>query len=238
MHYQLITEDQGDPCTVGKSTTLFHGLGRSTVFSRFPLQHPREFQVASFSTILLYAQILTNAPTRTSFQWFLSNPAFSSFKKLIVLTLSLRQGLHTMSKSKVVPDVLRNHECKRTALRERPPVPYVPEKDELQEVVSSMKGLQLKTSTGEDTTLHFPVWNICTKKAMLMHVMATLDTIKKRGHFQDYETAQALYVAKKEAAKQAKTGLALFDGVRDGTDKSKKSSKKAKEAEATTKASD
>jgi hypothetical protein len=73
-----------------------------------------------------------------------------------------------MSLSKVVPNGLRNRECKRTILREHPPVPYIPEKDEVQEVVSSMKGLQLKTSFGEDKTLHFPMWNNGTKEAMLM----------------------------------------------------------------------
>jgi hypothetical protein len=36
------------------------------------------------------------------------------------------------------------------------------------------------------------VWNSGIKKAMLMHVMATLDAIKKHGHFQAYKEAQAL----------------------------------------------
>ncbi len=54
-----------------------------------------------------------------------------------------------MSLAKVVLDGLRNCECKRTALRERLPVPYVPEKDEVQEAVSSLKSLQLKTSMGK-----------------------------------------------------------------------------------------
>jgi hypothetical protein len=101
-----------------------------------------------------------------------------------------------------------------------------------------MKGLQLKTSIGEDTTLHFSVWSNGTKEGMLTHVMATLDAIKKHGHFQDYKTGQMLYVAKKEVAKQARAGLSLLDGASNGTDKSNKSSKKAKEAEAATKASD
>jgi hypothetical protein len=62
--------------------------------------------------------------------------------------------------------------------------------------------------------------------------------MKKHGHFQDYKTAQALYVVKEEVAKQAKAGLALPEEACNGTDKSKKFSKKAKEAEATTKAFD
>jgi hypothetical protein len=64
-----------------------------------------------------------------------------------------------------------------------------------------MKGLQIKTSIREDTTLSFSVWDNGTKEAILIHVTATLEAIKKRGHIQAYEEAQALYVAKKEAAK-------------------------------------
>ncbi len=97
-----------------------------------------------------------------------------------------------MSLAKLVPDDLKNRECKSSRLREPPPVPYMPEKNKVQETVSLMKGLQLKTSIGKDTTLHFFVWNSGTKEAMLMHVMATLDAIKKRGHFQAYKETQAL----------------------------------------------
>jgi hypothetical protein len=143
-----------------------------------------------------------------------------------------------MSLAKVVPDGLRNRECKRTAPREHPPVPYVPEKDEVQEAVSTMKGLQTKTSIREDTTFNFSMWNSGTEEAMLMHVTATLDTIKKRGHFEAYKEAQVLYVAKKEVVKQAKAGLSLLDGASKGSEKSKKSSEKAKEPKVTTRASD
>jgi hypothetical protein len=79
-----------------------------------------------------------------------------------------------------------------------------------------MKGLQLKTSISKDTTLHFPVWNSGTKEAMLTHVTATLDVIKKHGHFQEYDTALALYMSKKEAAKQAKASLTFLDGAGKG----------------------
>jgi hypothetical protein len=99
-------------------------------------------------------QILTDTPTRTSFQWFLSNPQLLLFKKLLVSTPSLHQGLHTMSLTKVVPEGLRNRECKRTVLRKCPPVPYVPKLDPVQETVSALKGRRLKTLIGEDTTLH------------------------------------------------------------------------------------
>ncbi len=75
----------------------------------------------------------------------------------------------------------------------------VPEKDEVQEEVSKMKNLQLKTSIDKDTTLNFPVWyGNGTKETMLMLLTVTLDAIKKRGHFKAYNEAQAAYVEQKE----------------------------------------
>jgi hypothetical protein len=62
----------------------------------------------------------------------------SSFKKLIILTPRLLQGLSTMSLAKAVPKGIRDKECKRFALRESSPVPYVLEKDPVQEMASAL----------------------------------------------------------------------------------------------------
>jgi hypothetical protein len=43
-----------------------------------------------------------------------------------------------MSLAKSVLDTLKPRECKKLHLREPPPVPYVPIKDEVQEEVSKM----------------------------------------------------------------------------------------------------
>jgi hypothetical protein len=44
------------------------------------------------------------------------------------------------SLAKAVPEGIRDKKCKRFALRERPPVPYVvTEKDPVQETVSALK---------------------------------------------------------------------------------------------------
>jgi hypothetical protein len=66
--------------------------------------------------------------SRTRFQCFLRDPPLSSFKKLILSTPRLVQGLRTMSLAKAVPEGIKDRECKRFALRERPLVPYMPEK--------------------------------------------------------------------------------------------------------------
>ena len=49
-----------------------------------------------------------------------------------------------MSMTKTVPDGLEARECKRIKLREPPPVPYVPVKDEVQDEVARMHNMEIK----------------------------------------------------------------------------------------------
>ena len=84
----------------------------------------------------------------------MSDPPRSSFKKLIVVsTPRFLRNLHTMSLAKAAPDGLKDPECKKMALRECPPIPYVPEKDSVQDTVSSFKDNHLKTLINEGTEL-------------------------------------------------------------------------------------
>ncbi len=100
----------------------------------------------------------------------MSDPPRSSYKKLIVLTPSLLPNLHTMSLAKAAPNGLKDCECEIMALRERPPIPYVPKKDSVQEMVSSFKDNHLKTLIKEGTELQVPIWHSGTRKAFLIHV--------------------------------------------------------------------
>jgi hypothetical protein len=116
---------------------------------------------------------------RTKFQRFVNKVPRSAFKKLIISTPSLLQGLCTMSLAKSVPDGLKPRKCKCTKLREPPPVPYIPEKDKVQEEVAKLRNLQIKTLLEKDITLNFPVRHENgTKEVFLMHVSAVLDAIK------------------------------------------------------------
>ncbi len=115
----------------------------------------------------------------------------------------LLQGLHTISLLKSVPDGLKPRECERTKLREPPPFPYVPTEDEVQEEVAKLRNLEIKTTIKKDTTLNFPVWHENrTREAFLMHVMAVLDAIKKRGHFHDYKKAERLTMKQRKPLSQ------------------------------------
>jgi hypothetical protein len=147
-------------------------------------------------------------------QCFLNQALRSSFKKLIVSMPSLLQGLYMMSLLKSVPEGLKPQECKRTKLREPPPVPYIPTKDEVQEEVAKLRNLKNKTTIEKDTTLNFPVWHENkTRESFLMHVMAELDVIKKRSHLQDYKKAEKIHKEAKKAVESARAGLSPLNGT-------------------------
>ncbi len=77
-----------------------------------------------------------------------------------------------------------------------------------------MRNLEIKTTTEKDTTLNFPVWHENgMREAFLMHVTAVLDTIKKCGHFQDYEKAEKVHKEAKKAVESARAALSLLDGT-------------------------
>jgi hypothetical protein len=138
-----------------------------------------------------------------------------------------------MSLLKSVPEGLKPRECERTKLREPPPIPYVPTKDEVQEEVVKLRNLEIKTTIKKDTTLNFPVWHKNgTHEAFLMHVMAVLDATKKHGHFKDYDKAQKEFNAARKAIVAARAGLSLLisTGARLKIRCKKKALAKAKEA--------
>jgi hypothetical protein len=108
--------------------------------------------------------------TRTKFQPSLNQAPCSSFKKLIVSTPSLLQGLHTMSLLKSVPEGLKPQECKRTKQREPPPVPYIPTKDEVQEEAAKLRNLKIKTTIKKDTTLNFPIERMCPSRGSISRI--------------------------------------------------------------------
>jgi hypothetical protein len=175
--------------------------------------------------------------TRTKFLHFLNQAPLLLFKKLIVSTLTLQQGLHTMSILKSVPEGLKPRDCEHVKLREPPPVPYVPTKDKLQDEVAKLRNLKIKTTIEKDTTLNFLVWHKNgTRKAFLMHVTAVLDAIKKRSHFNDYEKAEKDYKEAKKAVESARAALSLLDSTGVKTRRSCKKKTKEAKKDATAKA--
>jgi hypothetical protein len=144
-----------------------------------------------------------------------------------------------MSMMKVVPDGLKPHECERVKLREPPPVPYVLEKDKVQDKVAKMRNMEIKMTIEKDTTMNFPVWQengMC--KGFLMHMTAVLDTIKKHGHFENYKKAAYAYNKARKASESARADLALLEEGKELPKKMTKKKTKEAKKEAAAKAPD
>ena len=60
-----------------------------------------------------------------------------SFFKALFLGTHLENISTRMSHAKVAPEGLKPQECERNAGRSRPPIPYIPEKDVIQEATDS-----------------------------------------------------------------------------------------------------
>jgi hypothetical protein len=92
-------------------------------------------------------------------------------------------------------------------LRERPPIPYVPEKDSIQEKVSSYKDNHLKTLIKEGTELRVPIWHSGTRESFLIHLGSTREVIEKKGYFKSFEEYSGTYANKRKKIKELKDQL-------------------------------
>jgi hypothetical protein len=74
-----------------------------------------------------------------------------------------------MSHVKVAPEGLKPQECERNTGRSNSPIPYIPEKDVLQEAVYSNANT-LKISLPHKVELCVHVWSKGTPEQFLVHV--------------------------------------------------------------------
>ena len=141
-----------------------------------------------------------------------------------------------MSLAKAAPDSLKNHKCKKMALRERPPIPYVPEKDSVQDTFSSFKDNHLKMLINKGTELRVPIWHSGTCEAFLIHMGSAREAIKKKGYFKSFGEYSETYADKREKIKELKDQLTALKEASETSAKtlgqagtSRKSNKNPKE---------
>ena len=118
---------------------------------------------------------------------FLRTPPKSNFKSL--LTTSLRQKIIAMSNSKAVPEGLKDQECEKGSRAKRPPIPYVPVIDPVQDVVNTTKEHPMKIKLPDKTEIQVPIWHQGMPKAFSIHVREALSTCKRKGYFSKYQEA-------------------------------------------------
>ena len=79
------------------------------------------------------------------------------FKALFIGT-RLGAAAIRMSHAKVAPEGLKPQECEKNASRSKPPIPYIPKKDVLQEAVESSTNT-LKLTLPHELELRVPTAN-------------------------------------------------------------------------------
>ena len=77
--------------------------------------------------------------------------------------------MRRMSHMKVAPEGLKSKECERNMGRSTPPIPYIPEKDVIQEVIDSSANT-LKLTLPHKVELCIPVWSKGTPEQFLVHI--------------------------------------------------------------------
>jgi len=94
-----------------------------------------------------------------------------------------------MSASKAVPEGLKNQECEKGNRKKRPPIPYIPVVDEVQEAVNRGKEYSYKIKLPDKTEFNVPIWDTGTQEAFLIHVQQVKSACKRKGLFKDYDDA-------------------------------------------------
>ena len=94
-----------------------------------------------------------------------------------------------MSNSKAVPEGLKDQECEKGSRAKRPPIPYVPVVDPVQDVVNTTKEHPMKIKLPDKTEIQVPIWHQGTPEAFLIHVRETLSACKRKGYFSKYQEA-------------------------------------------------
>jgi hypothetical protein len=83
-----------------------------------------------------------------------------------------------MSTTLKAPDSLKNSECKKGQLSNRPPIPYVAEMDIL---MSKEEPQVFKDRLPDDSRRNMPIFSCGNTKEYLMHIVAVLCIIKQKG---------------------------------------------------------
>jgi hypothetical protein len=91
-----------------------------------------------------------------------------------------------MLTAKSTPEGLKPQECERSSGRSKPPVSYIPKKDDAQDATHDCT---TKVKVSEKMQLTVTVFHQRTPEQFLNHVQVTLETISQRGLDTDYQLA-------------------------------------------------
>ena len=125
---------------------------------------------------------------------FVRSPPKSFFKKLFLGDSQLGYKFQKMTKRNGVLKGLKDQECKHGNQTNRPPIPYVPVVDEIQDAVNanSNEPRTQKIKLLNKTKFQAGVWNTGMPKEFLIHVKQAIHACDRMGLFSDYGTYMML----------------------------------------------
>ena len=110
---------------------------------------------------------------------FVNSPPRSTFKKLFIGT-DLGKALLKMSENKALPKGLKDKEVERGKVR-RPPIPYIPTEDPVQETVEKISGTKnFKVTLPDGTVVYHKIYNVGNNEAFIIHVKEVIKLAKRK----------------------------------------------------------
>lgn len=153
------------------------------------------------------------------YERFVGSPAKSAFKELFLGNKTLAHKFKVMSDRGVNNKSLKDQECERGNRSKRPPIPYVPVVDEVQEKLAenNSEGRTFKISLSNDTEFRAGVWFYGTPEQFLCHVKQALAALDRMGLFNEIKKLHKAYKAHLDEVETAQQEIATFEESGDTT---------------------
>ena len=112
---------------------------------------------------------------------------------------------------------LKDQECERGNRKKRPPIPYVPVVNEVQEKLAenNSEGRTFKITLANDTEFRAGVWFYGTPEQFLGHVKQALSALTRMGLFDDCKRFLQTIADHRKKAKSIKAEIATHQGSND-----------------------
>ena len=150
-------------------------------------------------------------------QFIRTTPAKSTFKELFLGNKRLAHLFKVMSDRGAANKGLKDQECERGNRSKRPPIPYVPVVDEVQEKLAenNSEGRTFKITLANDTEFRAGVWFYGTPEQFLGHVKQALSALTRMGLFDDCKRFLQTVTDHRKKARSIKAEIATHKGSND-----------------------
>jgi len=150
---------------------------------------------------------------------FVRSPPKSFFKSLFLGDTPLARNFKKMGERNGVLKGLKDQECERGNRSKRPPIPYVPVVDEVQDTLNA-NSKESRTETiklPNKTEFRASVWYTGTPEEFLNHVKGAIHACERMGLFSDYAEAVKGRLTSKRGYDAAVSALTIAKAVTERT---------------------